>query len=298
MKIIFHVNIHDRIDNKKVSDLVHRAESGEIYLLMESRNMKRIGDDEEFLFNINGIKVKNSTMKFNGIESLTEQSRNNLFIASLYDSVNSESGTLESYGGNRAKLIFFNFIIVVVLNKHLLTPFDLKEYIHHEYIQKIAIILNKMGNIPNDDYITEITAMKLRDAIMQTTKGIPKEITFEFIKDYCQKLISLISDETEENFIVRNTILEREIKIAENINELIKYITIEKERQNPAFESFPNEIHIIIGAAHLMPYLSNDHLTELKIDNSFINYHENIKSKRLLKYISLEYFEEYIIKTI
>ena len=295
MKLIIHANIHDQIDTNKVRHLLGRALKGDIYLMQESRNFIPTCEEEnEFFFNVAGVKWSGKTKYLNGIETSNEPQRNALFISALYDTVCSESGTFKSHGGNRAKLIFLNFIIVAYFNRSVLNLFEMKQYVNEPFFEKLAVFFSHVGKIENNDLTTELAALRAKEAANKVG-GFPGDVTFEFVKDYCEKLISVLSpDEKEDQFIIRNTILDREIKIADNLNELIKYVTLAQEQKESKNEicDFPKEIHVIIGAAHLMPYLTKQQLDELDVDESFMNYHENIRSKRLMDFLQVELLEE------
>lgn len=302
MKLIIHANIHDQIDANKVKCLLERALKGEIYLMQESRNFIAAACEQEndFFFNVAGVKWNGKTKYLNGIETSNKAQRNSLFVSALYDTICSESGTFKSHGGDRAKLIFLNFIIVAYLNRSVLNIFDMKDYLKEPFFETLARFFACIGHIENNDVTTELAALSAKEAATKVG-GFPGDVTFEFVKDYCEQLISILSpDEKEDQFIIRHTITEREIKIAENINELIKYITLRNEQnesQNKHFV-FPEEIHVIIGAAHLMPYLTKQQLDELEVDESFMTYHKNIRSKRLLDFLHVEFIEELKIEIL
>lgn len=290
MKLVFHLNIHDKIDSSVVQQLLNQALSGKIYLLQESRNYQNKCDNPLFYFNVGNIKWSGKSNYINGMETLSEEHRNRLYISSLYDTVCSETGTFKNHGGDRAKLIFFLFVIVVHLNKEILNVFDMKEYIQQPFLLKLASFLGQIGSITNNDMMSEIVALKCQEAAQQIG-GFPGDVTFEFVKEYCSKLIEIWSPhETEQQFIVRNTITDREFLIAENINNIVR----EMEITNKTSSEIPSELHVIIGAAHLMPYIKEKEeiLKQLSVDNSFLNYHENIRCKRLLDFIEVEHFSQ------
>jgi hypothetical protein len=49
---------------------------------------------------------------------------------------------------------------------------------------------------------------------------------------------------------------------------------------------FAQDIHVCIGAGHLMPFLNDIEIQTLKLNPFFKNYHQSIKDKRLLHHVS------------
>ena len=106
--------------------------------------------------------------------------------------------------------------------------------------------------------------------------GLPAHIPFKFIHDVMKDTIqSLYHNKEIEDVIVQKTLIDREYIMYQNIKQIIE--TYNKHTVQ--------ELHIVIGAGHLMPYLSEGQMCEVGLDFQTIAYHKNIQQPRLLQYI-------------
>jgi hypothetical protein len=113
--------------------------------------------------------------------------------------------------------------------------------------------------------------------IKGTGRGLPGNIPFSFIRDTCEEFLRKTFADPIEDVIIKKTLLEREHTMYHNLQHFLQEQDSKKE------------IHILIGAGHLMPHLSSEQLTILNVDSFFIDYHTDISKKypnqRLLDYL-------------
>lgn len=108
--------------------------------------------------------------------------------------------------------------------------------------------------------------------------GLPAQVPYSFIHDCCKYMILLLHPDSDLNdTIINYTLIQREKHMAENILH--------------AATRFTKDIHVCIGAGHLMPFLDVIEIRTLKLNPFFEQYHKTIKEKRLLHHISHSFID-------
>jgi hypothetical protein len=85
-----------------------------------------------------------------------------------------------------------------------------------------------------------------------------------------------------EDIIIKKTLLEREHTMYNNLQHFI---------QRTKHQNGKKEIHILVGAGHLMPHLSDKQLSILNVDPFFITYHKDIVFKKYPNQRFLDYMK-------
>ena len=102
---------------------------------------------------------------------------------------------------------------------------------------------------------------------------MPSHILYEVIRNACLHTIQTIHpSSTVDDVVIQKTLIEREDHMAKNIVDQYKKQT--------------KDIHVCIGAGHLMPFLDEKQIASLGLDLFFTDYHGKIKENRLLHHLN------------
>ena len=250
--LIFHPEVHSSYNNQKISSLKEKANEGEFILLLECKQTTERNDSNIY-----------------GFESL-EIYYKECILCSIYQMTQVPYKILKE-GGNHSTSVFIFFMCCI----HFYP--DMRLYIEkyktelwynelEHFLEPLSFDIYDYDNsIDNMKQFIRMRA-KLRD-------GLPENIPYDFIRDCTIKQIQQLFSEPIDTIVIQKTLIEREYYMANNIKKIINKNT-------------KKDIHICIGAGHLMPELSQNIINELGLDSFFVHYHKQIQELRLLDYLN------------
>jgi hypothetical protein len=266
-KIVFHPDIHGDIRFfKRTQDLNQMSMDGKIYLMTESLDYNRDID----LNNHKVVGLEDIAVHFNYCILCTAYQTSLVHFNLLYE------------GGKHSKVCFSSFLCAVFSNPLLKKITE--NYATTDWYSDFCFFLNDF----NENNVTMETVVKHIQKRGKARGGLPKNIPFSFIRDSCEEFLrKTFVDIPIEDIIIIKTLLEREKTMYHNLQHFIQRTKDLKEKK---------EIHILVGAGHLMPYLSDKQLSILNVDPFFISYHtdtvlKKYPNKRLLDYMKDENYE-------
>ena len=241
-KIVFHPDIHGDVRFSSRNQELHQMSmDGKIVLMTESLDY----NGEIDLNNHGIVGLENMGIHFNHCILCTAYQTSLVPYNLLYE------------GGKHAKICFSTFLCAVFSN--LLLKEITEKYETTAWYSDFSFFLD-------DFYENKVTMENIVQHIKKRGKargGLPKNIPFSFIRDSCEEFLQkTFADIPLEDIIIKKTLLEREHTMYHNLQHFLQRTRQEKK-----------EIHILIGAGHLMPYLSDKQLSILNVDPFFITYH-------------------------
>ena len=266
-KIVLHPDIHGdvRFLNRN-QELKQMSMDGKIFLMTESLDY-----NSEIDLKTHGIVgLEDLSIHFNDCILCTAYQTSLVPYNLLYE------------GGKHSKICFSAFICAVFLNP-LLKQITGK-YATTEWYPDFCFFLDDF----NEDKATMENVVQHIKKRGKARGGLPKNIPFLFIRDSCEEFLrKTFVDIPIEDIIIKKTLLEREHTMYHNLKHFLQRTRHLKGKK---------EIHILIGAGHLMPYLSDKQLSVLNVDPFFINYHTDTvfnkyPNQRFLDYIKDENYE-------
>jgi len=252
--LIFHPEVHSSSYKNKVNILKEKANTDEFSLLLECKQY-RINNDH-----LNHI---------NGFESL-EIYYKECILCSVYQMSQVPYDTLKE-GGIHSTSVFIFFLCSIYFFPEM--KLYIEKYKNEVWYNELEHFIEPLS-FDIFDYDTIIDNMKQFIRMRAKIRGgLPANIPYIFIRDCITKQIQLLfPDELIDTIVIQKTLIEREYYMAENIKKALNA------------NSGIKDIHVCIGAGHLMPYLSQKCIDELGLDSFFVNYHKTIQLPRLLDY--------------
>ena len=250
--LIFHPEVHSSEYNKKINTLKEKAKKGELLLLLECKQYS--GNDSNIY----------------GFESL-EIYYKECILCSIYQMSHVPYKTLKE-GGTHSISVFLFFMCCIYFFPDL--RLSIEKFKTELWYNELEHFLEPLS-FDIHDYDNSIDNMK--QFIRTRAKlrgGLPANIPYDFIRDCTIKQIEqLFPSESIDSIVEQKTLIEREYYMAKNIQKIIN-------------NNSKKDIHICIGAGHLMPELSPNIIHELGLDSFFVHYHKQIKELRLLDYLN------------
>ena len=250
--IIFHPEVHIPKYEAQKEIWMSSARQGKFVLLMECREY-----DSTVTKPIQGVET------LDGLYSET-------ILCSTYTMSQVPFITLKE-GGNHSIAVLVFFLLSVLFFPELKSYMETfsKESWFQSYDHFIQDI-----NFTIDDY--ENSSDNMKTHIRKRAKlhgGLPSHIPYEVIRNACLYTIQTIHpNSTVDDVVIQKTLLEREDRMAKNIVDQYKKQT--------------KDIHVCIGAGHLMPFLDEKQIASLGLDLFFTDYHGKIKENRLLHHLN------------
>ena len=244
-KVVFHPDIHgDLRFSKRNQDLIQMSIDGKIFLMTESLDYNREID----LNNHGIIGLEDLDIHFNYCILCTAYQTSLVHYNLLYE------------GGKHSKVCFSTFLCAVFSNPLLKQITE--TYATADWYCDFAFFIDGF----NDDKVTMENVVRHIKKRGKARGGLPKNIPFSFIRDTCEDFLGkTFVDISVEDIIIKKTLLEREHTMYNNLQHFIQRTKHLAEKK---------EIHILVGAGHLMPYLSDKQLSILNVDPFFITYHK------------------------
>ena len=254
--IYFHPEVHSAKSIAKKESLKARASNGDIILLLECKQY-----DEK------------SNESILGFENLNNYPTT--ILCSTYQMSDVPYVTLQE-GGTHSIAVLMFFLLSILWHPTMKQQSEkwqnekwFCDYSH--FLEDITFDLS--------DY--ENSSQNMKNHIRKRASlrgGLPAQIPYCFIRDCCKNTLSILYPDAELNHvIIENTLVQRETNMAQNI-------------LHAAFR-FTKDIHVCIGAGHLMPFLDEMLMQTLGLNSFFVQYHQTIKEKRLLHYVSDSTFD-------
>lgn len=264
-KVIFHPDVHNNNTlQNKFQSLIEQAQKGEIYLFLEGYDFLQKQKQTTFTIHGTTFQINNENTHIFGLENNSVTFFNSL-ICTLYQLVQVNFETLKD-GKEHSKTVLNILYCTMVLSNTFQNKVSM--YKQEEWYDDFNTLfqsikhdstfdLNDFGNMS-----TNMTASIKKNL----TKGLPGKVPYKFIHDVTYKFMLEHFNTTDvHETLIEHTLLKREQIMYQNIMILIDKFKINKD------------LHIIVGASHLMPYLSDQMLNILERDSFFINYHNSIK---------------------
>ena len=270
-KIIFHPDIHgdDRFF-KRNQELRQMSMDGKIFLMTESLDYNNNID----LYNHGIIGLEDLDVHLNDCILCTAYQTSLVPYNLLYE------------GGKHSKVCFSTFLCAVFSNPLLKKITE--NYARSDLYSDFSFFL--------DDFDADKATM---ENVVQHIKkrgkargGLPKNIPFSFIRDSCEEFLrkKFVGTPTED-IIIQKTLLEREHTMYNNLQHFIRRINGIKHNNGIKHQNEKKEIHILVGAGHLMPHLSDKQLSILNVDPFFIIYHKDTVCKKYPNQRFLDYLK-------
>ena len=268
-KIVFHPDIHGDIRfSSRNQELNQMSNDGRIYLMTESSDYNREIDLE----NHGILGLEDIDIHFNDCILCTAYQTSLVHYNLLYE------------GGKHSKICFSTFLCAVFCNPFLKQITE--KYATTDWYSDLSFFIDDF----NEDKATMENVIQHIKKRGKARGGLPKNIPFSFIRDSCEEFLrKTFADIPIEDIIIRKTLLERELTMYHNLQHFLQRTRQLKGKK---------EIHILIGAGHLMPYLSDKQLSILNVDPFFITYHKGTVFNKYPKQRFLDYMidENYEIK--
>ena len=249
--IIFHPEVHLPQYQEKVEGLQKRAIEGEFVLMLESQQ-----HDPQSTYPILG---------FENMETLPIS-----VLCSTYQMSQVPYITLQEGGTHSiAVLVFFLLLTLWYPAVRAYT----EKYSDRSWYEAFSHFLQDITFDPMD-YDNSSENMKTHIRKRSPLRGgLPAQVPYAFIQDTCFHVLNTLFPECSlDKLVVQKTLIEREEHMSKHILH--------------AANRFDKDIHVCIGAGHLMPFLSQEQIESLGLAPFFTDYHREIKENRLLHYIS------------
>ena len=174
-------------------------------------------------------------------------------------------------GGSHSIAVLVFFLMCVLFFPELKTYMD--SFAKESWFQSYEHFIQDI-NFTIDDYENSSDNMKAHvRKCAKTHGGLPSHIPYEVIRNGCLHTIQTIHPNRNiDEVVIQKTLIEREELMAKNIVDQYKKQT--------------KDIHVCIGAGHLMPFLDEKQKALLDLDLFFTDYHGKIKEKRLLHHLN------------
>ena len=250
--IIFHPEVHIPKYEAQKEIWMSIARQGKIILLMECKEY-----DSTIMKPIQGFET---------LDGLYPET----ILCSTYTMSQVPFVTLKE-GGNHSIAVLVFFLLSVLFFPELKTYMEsfskenwFQSYYH--FIQDIHFSVNDYEN-SSDNMKTHIRKRaKLHG-------GLPSHIPYEVIRNVCLRTIQSIHPKsTVDDVVIQKTLIEREERMSKNIID--------------QYNKQTKDIHVCIGAGHLMPFLDEKQKALLDLDIFFTDYHGKIKENRLLHHLN------------
>jgi hypothetical protein len=249
--IYFHPEVHCAESKAKKESLKTKAINGEIVLLLECKQYNEQSNEHILGFeDMNNYPIS--------------------ILCSAYQMSDVPYYTLQE-GGTHSIAVLMFFLLSVLWHPKM------KQYAekwqnetwfcdYSHFLEDIEFDLNDYENSSQNMK----THIRKRAALRG---GLPAQVSYRFIHDCCKYMVLLLHPESDLNdTIINYTLIQREKYMAKNILHVAA--------------RFTKDIHVCIGAGHLMPFLDFIEIQNLKLNPFFETYHQAIKEKRLLHHIS------------
>lgn len=249
--LIFHPEVHLPYFRDKAKILHEKAAKKEIILLFECKEYKK---SESFI---------------NGFESLHDYP--DLLLCSTYQMSQVPFITLREGGSHSiAVLVFFLCSII-----HF--P-ELRQFIERfKEDTWFSSLTHFLIDVDFDIYDYDNLSDNMKAHVRKRVKycdGLPSNVPYSVILEGCKYTITQrFPEQNIDEVLTSKTLIEREENMAKNI---IDAVSCNKSNK---------DIHVIIGAGHLMPFLSINQVQKLGLDIFFQDYHNSINNKRLLHHL-------------
>ena len=249
--IIFHPEVHIPKYEAQKEIWMSMARQGKIILLMECREY-----DSTVMKPIQGFET---------LDGLYPET----ILCSTYTMSQVPFITLKE-GGNHSIAVLVFFLLSVLFFPELKT--DMESFSKESWFQSYDHFIQDV-HFSFDDY--ENSSDNMKTHIRKRAKlhgGLPSHIPYEVIRNVCLRTIqTLYPNSTVDDIVIQKTLIEREDRMAKNIIDQYKKQT--------------KDIHVCIGAGHLMPFLDEKQKALLDLDIFFTDYHSKIKDNRLLHHL-------------
>lgn len=253
--IIFHPEVHVEPYISQKILLQKRAESKEIYLLLECKQY-----EPNYVEYINGFESMNN-YPFVSLCTLHQLTQNISYV------------TLKD-GGKYSLPVLVHFILCVLIFKTEVNM-EVANYQNEDwfdsydhFIQDIYFDITDYNNIHHN----------IQQHVRKRANlygGLPSKIPYGFIQNVVATIFKIkFPNENIHDIIIKYTLVEREYEMSRNILHFY-----EKHLDKNT------NIHICIGAGHLMPFLTEKNIDSMGLDIFFKQYHQNIRESRLLNYL-------------
>lgn len=249
--LIFHPEVHLPHFRDKAKILHEKATMKEIILLLECKEYKK------------------SERCTNGFESLNDYP--NLILCSTYQMSQVPFITLKEGGSHSiAVLVFF---LCSILHFPELRQF-IERFKDDTWFPSLTHFLIDVDfDIYDYDNLSDNMKAHVRKRV-KYCDGLPSKVPYSVILEGCKYVISQrFSERKIDDVVIAKTLIEREEKMAKNI---IDAVSCNKSKK---------DIHVVVGAGHLMPFLTVDQVQKLGLDLFFQDYHHSINHKRLLHHL-------------
>ena len=249
--LIFHPEVHLPYFRDKAKILEEKAIMKEILLLLECKEYKKSGN---FI---------------NGFETLCDYP--NLILCSTYQMSQVSFITLKEGGCHSiAVLVFF---LCSILHFPELQQF-IERFQEDTWFPSLAhFLIDVDSDIYDYDNLSDNMKAHVRKRV-KYCNGLPSKVPYSVILEGCKYVITQrFPEQNIDDVVTAKTLIEREEKMAKNI---IDAVLCNKSNK---------DIHIVIGAGHLMPFLTVDQVQKLGLDIFFQDYHHSINRKRLLHHL-------------
>lgn len=235
--------------------IFHPDIHGDIRFLKRNEDLRQKSMEGKIILMTESLEYKDSN-GFIGLEDVDHFNYCNLCTAYQTSLV---TYNILKEGGKHSKICFSTFLCAVFSN-------PLLKQIAEQYVTE-----NWYPDYQHfvDDFHDKATMENVVQHIKTkgTGRGLPGNIPFSFIRDSCEEFLRKTFDDPIEDVIIKKTLLEREHTMYHNLQHFLQEQDSKKE------------IHILIGAGHLMPHLSSEQLTKLEVNSFFIDYHTGISKK-------------------
>lgn len=261
--LVFHPQIYAPSYSEQKQELTDRANNGEIRLLLEC---------EAYLGTLDPIQ---------GFESMETYPTS--LLCSAYQMAQVPFRYLSDGGSHSiAMMVFFFCSAIYFPEMKKYTEMFSEEVWYDAYLFFLEDIKFDINDYSNCSENMKIHIHERADLF----GGFPANIPYDFFRD-CSSftLQALFPYEPVEDTITRKIIIEREQCMATHIRHAVENNTDNKD------------IHVCIGAGHVMPRLTDEQMEKLSLDDHFKKYHASIKEPRLLELLSdiehkIEIYEE------
>jgi hypothetical protein len=245
--------------------LKEKAQNDELILLLECKQYT------------NENKKKNNIYGFESLEIYYKE----CILCSIYQMSHVPYETLKE-GGIHSTSVFIFFMCCIYFFPEM--QLYVEKYKTELWYNEIKHFIEPL-DFDIYDYDNSIDNMKQFIRMRAKLRGgLPANIPYSFICACTVKQIQqLFPTEPIDTIVKQKTLIEREYYMAENIKKVL------------STNNSTKDIHVCIGAGHLMPKLSQTIINDLGLDLFFVDYHNQIKELRLLDYLK-EY--EFLIQLL
>jgi hypothetical protein len=262
--IIFHPEVHVEPYITQKDILKKRAENKEIFLLLECKQYE-----------------PNSLEYVNGFECMNNYPY--VSLCTLYQLTRDVHYDTLKDGGKYSLPVLVHFMLCVLIFKSNV-EMEIEKYQDEEWYESFEHFIRDIQfDITDYNNIHEHLQQHVRERA-KLYGGLPSRIPYRFIQ------------------IIVNTIFETKFR-NQNINDIIiQYTLIEREYEMSKhilhfYEKYSHtneNIHICIGAGHLMPFLTEKNIDSMGLDDFFKQYHHNIQQPRLLHHLKNVSYEIHV----